>query len=126
MYFNIYKSQLHRSAQIFLMNVFLVAAALQIRDIFKLWLELRQNKANPIVFHVKEFAQNNLQRALSDTEEKKLNLILLKFTHYWAKYSRMRVRFEHELSDWLDTEVFTEDVCVVSSCLYSVRFFKSI
>lgn len=105
------------------MNVFLVAAVLQIRDIFNLWLELRQNKVNPIALHVKEFAQNNLQRALSDTEEKKLNLILLKFIHNWAKYSRMKVRFEHALSDWLDTEVFTEDVCVVSSYLYSVRFF---
>lgn len=123
MYFNIYKSQLHSSAQIFLVNVFLVAAALKIRDIFNLWLELRQKRANPILFYIKEFAQNNLQRALADTEEKKLNLILLKFIHCWAKYSRMKVRFERELSDWLDTEVFTEDVCVVSSSLYSVIFY---
>lgn len=92
-----------------------MSSPLRIRDIFNLWLEVKQHKTSTVILKVTQFVENRLQRVLFNTEVQKLNFTLLKFNRNWTKHSRMRSRFEAEMSDWLDSEIFNKEVCVVSS-----------
>ena len=91
-----------------------MSTSLHIRDIFEQWLVLKQYKTCSVVNKIKEFVENHLERVLIDSEEQKINFMILKINNYWNKHSRTRIRFEAELSCWLDTEIFNEEVCDVS------------
>lgn len=56
--------------------------------------------------HVKDFVEKHFKRVLLESEQQKIQLTLLKFSKNWSKYHRIRDRFETELSDWLDSELF--------------------
>lgn len=64
--------------------------------------------------HVKDFVEKHFKRVLLESEQQKIKLTLLKFSNNWSKYHRIRDRFETELSDWLDSELFCEIICNVS------------
>lgn len=70
--------------------------------------------------YVKDFVENHFKRVLLEREQQKIRLTLLKFSNNWSKYHRMRDRFETELSDWLDSELFGEFICNVS---FRIKFW---
>lgn len=93
---------------------FLVSTSLQIRDIFQQWLELKKSNAVNVFHPIEQFVENRIRRILTNTEKEKLKFTLFKISSNWVKYRRGKSRFETALSNWLDTEIFNEDICVVS------------
>lgn len=80
MYFNIKKKLAAQTCTILIPKCFLVSTSLQIRDVYMLWLEIKQNTPSTIKSNIQNFVENRLKRSMTDIEVKKLNFVLLKIS----------------------------------------------